>query len=202
LIFRSVLNEQKIISGCKAKDKLSQKAFVDQYAKYLYGVCLRYTREANFANDCLQESLIQILNNIDKYHEQGKFKSWCAKVTSMKCLNMMRKEKSSRLDFGNENLNYGVAENVHLKMEKDEVLKFVDQLPQNYRIALNMFLVEGYAHKEIAEHLNVTVGTSRSLVSRGRQMIQQAFSEDNMQIVFKKDQTKNDDRKRMISFFL
>lgn len=197
-----MLNERKIIAGCKAKEQMSQKAFVEHYAKYLYGVCLRYTGDKTFANDCLQESLIQILNHIDKYNEQGKFKSWCATVTARKCLNMMRKEKSLKIDLSCEAISHSISENVHLKMEKDEVLLFINQMPDQYRIALNMFLVEGYPHKEIATALGVSVGTSRSLVSRGRQMVQDAFSDDYMHVVFKKEQAKGDEFKRMISFFL
>ncbi len=172
------MREEDIITGCKAKNRKAQKALVDGYSSYLYGVCVRYTVDKAFAKDCLQESLLRIMNKIDLYTEKGKFKSWMAQVTAMKCLEMLRKEKKYRSVEIIDQYKIDDGQQIFSKMHKESVMKFMSTLPSNNRVALNMYLVEGYSHREIAKKLGVTESSSRSLVARGRKMIQTAFAEN------------------------
>ena len=87
------MEEKLIIQGCQKNDRKCQKAFVDTYSSYLFGVCRRYISDNELAKDCLQESLVHILNNINKYEATGSFKSWAARVTATQCLQWIRKEK-------------------------------------------------------------------------------------------------------------
>lgn len=169
------MTEAEIISGCKANDRRAQRALVDTYSPYLFGICVRYAVDRQYAKDCLQESLIRIISKIDTYKEIGKFKSWMAQVTAMKCLELIRKEKKHRSEEVSDHM--GIANETHVfdKMRQEEVMMFMESLPYNYRISLNMYLVEGYNHKDIAQKLNITEGSSRSLITRGRKMIQEAF---------------------------
>lgn len=151
---------------------------------------MRYVGSRSFADDCLQESLIHILNNIDKYEDRGKFNSWLSSVTVRKCLDWIKKEKrkaSVQLDHVAEPFS---DEIISLKLEKEEVLKFMELIPDNYRIVINMFLVEGYSHKEIAKYLGITESTSRSLLSRGRKIIREVFENEKMLVVYKNSGSK------------
>lgn len=182
------MTEAEIISGCKANNRKAQRALVDTYSPYLYGICVRYAVDRQYAKDCLQESLIRIINKVGTYRETGKFKSWMAQVTAMKCLELIRKEKKYRSEEVGDHT--GLASGTHIfdKMRQDEVMLFMESLPDNYRISLNMYLVEGYNHKDIAERLNITEGSSRSLITRGRKMIQEAFKTEgsNVRSIVKK----------------
>lgn len=182
------MTEAEIISGCKANNRKAQKALVDTYSPYLYGVCVRYAVDRQYAKDCLQESLIRIINKVDTYKETGKFKSWMAQVTAMKCLELLRKEKKFRSEEVSEQIELSTDTQVFDKMRQEEVMMFMDSLPDNYRISLNMYLVEGYSHRDIAERLQITEGSSRSLITRGRKMIQEAFSKEgtNVRSIVKK----------------
>lgn len=178
------MEEKDIIKGCLNRDPRAYRAIVDQYSAYLFAICKRYVIDNDLAKDCLQESLVQIINKIELYEERGKFKSWMGTVTVKKCLDILRKEKrhkSSDLDSTEDPFN---QENVSYELERQDVMRFLQTLPENYRIAINMFLVEGYSHKEIAQVLDVTESTSRSLVSRARKMIVEAFQEDSMAVSF------------------
>ncbi len=129
------------------------------------------------AKDALQECLVQIINNIDKYSEMGRFKSWVGTVSSSKCLDLLRKEKRHKYgDIDKVAEPWSPAEG-SMNLEYEDVMKFIHQIPDRYRIAINLFLVEGYSHKEIAEQLNITESSSRSLVSRARKMIVESFNE-------------------------
>jgi len=175
------LKEESIIKGCKAGNQLAYKALVDSYSSYIYTICRRYAPNDAVAKDCMQESLIQVISKINLYEERGKFRSWVATVTVKKCLDILRKEKrhlSSELDnvpepFRNESVSY--------QLEKQDVMRFLETLPDQYRVAINMFLIEGYSHKEIGKHLGINESSSRSLVSRARKLIVESFNKESQQ---------------------
>ena len=174
-----------IINGCKKNDRKCQRAFVDQFSPYLFGVCRRYIPDPEQAKDCLQESLVHILSNINKYEDRGSFKSWAARVTATQCLQYIRREKRHlSFDIG-ETAEPSEEEVVSNRLEVEDVLKFLETLPEKYRIAVNMFIIEGYSHREISEQLGITESSSRSLVTRARKMIVTAFGERKMKIVHK-----------------
>jgi len=185
------LTEIDIIRGCKAQKPKAYKALVDTYSNHLFSVCKRYVGNSVLAQDCLQESLVQIIQKIDLYEERGKFKSWMSTVTVKKCLDILRKEKRHRSADMEFIVEPGVDENVSFELEMKDVLTFLDTIPSQYRIAINMFLIEGYSHKEIGDHLEISESSSRSLVSRGRKMIVEAFKKREIKVSY-----INTDRKR------
>ena len=194
------MKEKEIIAGCLEKDSKAYKALVDTYSAYLFAICKRYMIDQEKAKDCLQESLIQIIRKIHLYKEIGKFKSWMASVTVKKCLDELRKEKRHQSFELESIVEPSIEENVSRKLEKDDLMNFLKTIPQKYRIAINMFLVEGYSHKEIGDHLNITESSSRSLVSRARKMVTDAFDEDgNMKVAkFKNNVVEKKTRLRII----
>jgi len=141
------------------------------------GVCRRYVSQPDQAHDCLQEGLVQVLKNVSKYEATGSFKAWAARVTATQCLQYIRREKrhiNFELDTAPEPHQ---EETVTTQLEVQAVMEFLDSVPDQYRIAINMFIIEGYSHKEIANELGITEGSSRSLVARGRKMIIKNFEE-------------------------
>lgn len=175
----------QIIQGCKENDRKCQRAFVDQFSPYLFGVCKRYVSDLSKAKDCLQDALVQILTNIHKYEAKGSFKSWAARVTATQCLQMIRREKRHITSDLEELIEPSEEESISDRLEVEDILKFLETIPERYRIAVNMYIIEGYSHKEIAEHLEITESSSRSLVTRARKMIINAFAERKMKVVHK-----------------
>ncbi len=173
------MEEKLIIQGCQKNDRKCQKAFVDSYSSYLFGVCRRYISDYELAKDCLQESLVHILNNINKYEATGSFKSWAARVTATQCLQWIRREKK-HINFNIDDVvEPSEEEKISDHLEVRDVMDFLETLSERYRIAINMFIVEGYNHKEISQHLGITESSSRSLVARARKMIVEEFSKRN-----------------------
>ncbi len=169
------MTDFEIIEGCKRKERLAQKMLVEKYSKYLFNVCMRYSKDVPFAKDCLQESLIQIFNKIDKYDGKGAFKSWMSTLTVRKCIGQIRKEKRNVFSELSEGETMQTESNIGWKLEKEEVLRYMDTIPEKYRIVINMYLVEGFSHQEIAEYLNINNSTSRSLLTRAKKMIKDNF---------------------------
>jgi len=179
------LEVNQIIDGCKSNDRKCQRAFVDQFSPYLFGVCRRYISNHEQAKDCLQESLVQILSNINKFEAKGSFKSWAARVTATQCLQFIRREKKHITFDIAESLEPSEEESISDRLEVDDVLKFLETIPEKYRLAVNLYIIEGYSHREISEQLGITESSSRSLVTRARKMIVTAFGERKMKIVHK-----------------
>lgn len=179
------LELNQIINGCKSNDRKCQRAFVDQFSPYLFGVCRRYVSDHEKAKDCLQDSLVHILSNIDKYEARGSFKSWAARVTATQCLQMIRREKRHLTFDISETVEPSEDESISDRLEIEDVLKFLETIPEKYRIAVNMYIIEGYSHKEISMQLGITESSSRSLVTRARKMINIEFAEKKMKIVHK-----------------
>jgi RNA polymerase sigma-70 factor (ECF subfamily) len=179
------LEIDQIINGCKKNERKCQRALVDQFSPFLFGVCRRYISDQEKAKDCLQESLIQILSNIHKYETWGSFKSWMARVTATQCLQFIRKEKK-HLSFDlDDSAEPSEEESISDFLEVEDILKFLETIPEKYKIAINMYIIEGYSHKEISDQLGITESSSRSLVTRARKMIITAFGERKMTIVHK-----------------
>lgn len=176
-------------------DRECQRAFVDQYSAYLFGICLRYVKTDFDAKDCLQDSLIRILSKIPLFDEDlGSFSSWISKLTANQCLTFLRKNK--RLAFVDAEYmeNLEVEEIALKKLELEEVLIFINELSDRYRIPLNMYVIEGYSHKEIASALEINESSSRSLVARARKILIKKFDSK----VAKKKKKKKENEARII----
>ncbi len=176
------MTEKEIIIGCIKNNRECQRAFVDTYSKYMFGVCRRYFHDTNLAKDCLQDALVKVLTNINQFQEQN-FKAWIAKITVRECLQTIRKNKKHIFfEIGSISEPFR-NENVSFQMEQMDILAFLDLLPDACRIAINMYIIEGYSHEEIAETLGIAIGTSRSLVSRGRQKIKNHFELEQLRVI-------------------
>lgn len=171
------MTDSQIIQGCQRYQPKAQRALVDKYSPYLMAICRRYMSDDSSAKDALQDSLIHILHKMDKYDTRGSLKSWMATITVRKNLEIIRKADIRSRAEAEANRAYDVHNTAPIKMESDTVINFIQQLPHSTRIAVSMFLIEGYSHKEIADTLDISEGTSRSLVSRGRQLIKNTFAE-------------------------
>lgn len=141
--------------------------------------------------DCLQETLVKILTNLEKYEARGQFKSWIAKIAVMECLQHLRKQKKYRFIDIEEIRSPIINENISYKLDQKDVMKFLEELPMNYRITINMYLIEGYSHKEIAAKLGISESSSRSLVARGRKKIRDLFNKDKMRIIHRNNGSSN-----------
>ncbi len=179
------MTEGEIILGCKAQNRIAQKLFVEEYSRYLFAVCRRYIYDQELAKDCLQESLVEILQKIGKYNEEGKFKSWIATITVRKCLRQIKAIKKHQYTEMESVTEPGCEDKTLLKLEHNDVMKFINTLPENYRIVINMYLVEGFSHKEISDELGINESSSRSILTRAKKMINKAFEDEKMKVVYK-----------------
>ncbi len=182
------MKELELIRRCRKLEPRAQRKMVDMYSDFLFHICRRYLRDESLAKDCLQESWIQILWNLDKYNDNGRLKPWIATVTINKCKDILKKHKRWHTEEILENRGGQEDNYVYEVMDRESVDAFLSLLPDRPRMVLNMYLIEGYSHKEIADILEISVGSSRSILSRTLQKLRQAFPEpietlDNVKLI-------------------
>lgn len=172
------LNEKDLIKGCLEGNRTCQKDLFELYAPKMMSVCRRYARHHLEAQDMMQEGFIKMFKNLDKFSHQGSFEGWLRRIMINTAL-----KKISRKSFKNEEIGIAdhydnsVDETVVAKMSADELLEMVEELPEGYRLVFNMYVMEGYSHKEIGETLNIGESTSRSQLVKARRILQNKILE-------------------------
>ena len=166
-------NLTNIINSCIKGDRKSQKRLYLQFADLLYGVALRYAQDSDDAKDILQESFIKIFNNLNQFKNEGSFEGWMRKVVVNTALERLRKQ--NRLWLMDEyvtlqTLDYNY-EHVLQDLNEKELIQVIQELSPRYRMVFNLYVIEGYSHKEIASKLKISEGTSKSNLSRAKEIL-------------------------------
>lgn len=167
--------DRSIIKRCYKNDTQAQRQLYEYHKNDWYAICLRYLNGRETANDILQNSLIKIYSKIKTYDEaKGKFSSWSNKIVVNECLSYLRssihKRKHLEVDPDNPIIYNGISPLDNLTAE--ELTKIIQNLPDGYRAVFNMFAIEGFTHKEIAEKLSISEGTSKSQYFKARKILQ------------------------------
>ena len=162
---------------CKALDPLACKQLYDENAGWLYAVCMRYAGDRDLANDLLQDSFILIFERLDSYSGTGNFKGWMRKVVVNVALTHFRKHGRRRDNVRMDEQHEDAMVDMGLMNELDhtELTKFICGLSEGRRQVFNAYVIEGYAHKEIAEMLGISEGTSKSQLYDAKQELKKAI---------------------------
>ena len=169
----TTLTERELIDGCIRGDRQCQKALFERYAGVMLTVCRRYTRHHMEAEDILQDALVKVFRNIDRFKFEGSFEGWIRRIVVNTALKNYQKSSFQKEQIGLESYQEGVMEpEAFSKLQEEELLKIIATLPDGYRIVFNLYVIEGFSHKEIAEQLNIKESTSRSQLVKARRMLQ------------------------------
>ena len=155
---------------CAQGDENARHKLYTRYAAYLFALCIRYLADRELARDLMHDAMIKIFDTIGKYKPTGSLKSWCGRVTVNMVIDYLRKSKRMDLQpLGPTQKNIPEPSNEDVaKVPEQELMLMVRELPETKRVIFNLFCVEGYSHKEIAEMLNIKEKTSSSLLFKAR----------------------------------
>ena len=180
------ITESDLINGCIEGNRRMQETLYQRFAPKMYGVCLRYAGTAEEAEDILQEGFIKIFKKMGSFRGEGSFEGWLRRIfvnTSIE--HFRRKRYLQPVSEKEENTIEGKYLSVLDEMAARDVLALVQQLSPGYRTVFNMYVVEGYTHKEIADMLGISEGTSKSQLSRAKVILQdmvKQFIDQNREI--------------------
>lgn len=168
------VQEEKIIEGCKKGDRRSQKELYDRFAPKMMAICLRYMGDKETAVDVLQEGFLTVFSKLDTYSGEGSLEGWVRKIFVNTALMSLRKNDVLKESEDIESAwsltsdDTSAVQNLSYK----ELIRIISGLPAGFRTVFNMYVIEGYSHKEIGEALGISEVTSRSQLQRARMMLQ------------------------------
>jgi RNA polymerase sigma factor (sigma-70 family) len=163
---------EKTLNG----DQAAMQELYQLHERYWFRVCLRYGRNRSEAQDIMQEGLVLIFRDLHQFDpEKGAFRSWSNRVLVNAALRFLKKHQwqLSFEDLESARNEPDFSETSLDKLSAKEITEVIQQLPSGYRMVFNMYVIEGYSHKEIAALLNISVGTSKSQLSKAKKMLRQ-----------------------------
>lgn len=170
------MNEIDIIKGCLKNDRACQKLLYEQFYGKMLGVCLRYSKNSDDAKDTLHEGFIKVFGSLKNFNSKGSFEGWVRRIMVNTAIDHLRKNKHDYLIvstvYANEKATNTAEEineeDILLHIDKEDILKAVQELTPAYRTVFNLYVVEEYTHKEIADLLDISEGTSKSNLSKAK----------------------------------
>jgi len=169
------MTDEQLVKECVSGNTLAQRTFYDLFSKKMMGVCLRYTNNVDEAQDVLQDGFIKIFNKLPDFESKGSLEGWVRRIIVNTALDQYRKNKKHQNDVDVDVVGYKLEKKEYIieSLTAEYLLKMIQTIPEGYRIVFNLFAIEGYSHKEIAERLGVTESTSKSQYSRAKSLLRQ-----------------------------
>ncbi len=182
----------EIIRLCQRKNAKAQKILYDRYYRVLLGICMRYAKSIDEAEDTLQTGMLRIFKKINTYEGKGSFEGWMKRIMVNIAIDNFRKSNKHYFHEDIEEVNGQpfVAAEIPSELNSRDLLKMVQKLPDGYRIVFNMFAIEGYSHKEIANKLGISENTSKTQLKKARNSLKKmlykinyVYEDNNTEIV-------------------
>ncbi|WP_222982783.1 RNA polymerase sigma factor [Flagellimonas meishanensis] len=172
---------EELIHNCKKGRREAQAELYRRYSGVLFGMCLKYSKNKAEAEDNLHDSFVTIFNKIDQYRFKGSFEGWIKRITVNTVLQKYRKEQ--HLNIVSENHGEEVeVDTERLDISLSTLLGYIQELPNKYRLTFNLYVLDGYSHKEISEMLGTSTGTSKSNLARAKMILREKIEKENINI--------------------
>ena len=167
-----MLSEQELIHGCRKGDRAFQQELYQRYCRKMMAVCLRYSKTTAEAEDILQEGFVKVFHALKDFRQESKLETWITRIMVNTALNSQRKKlylypmvDVEKIDVPEDEVS---VSGIHFM----QLLEMIQALPHGCQVVFNLFAIEGYNHKEIAELLGISEGTSKSQYARARSLLQ------------------------------
>lgn len=160
-----------LLERCKKKEGNAYKELYEQYAKAMFSISMRIVNNRDEAEDILQESFLKAFKDMARFDNRAAFGSWMKRVVINHSLDVVRKQKLNFISIDDADDIETEESEEQISYDAASIAECINQLPQGYRVILTLFLLEEYSHKEIAEMLNISEGTSKSQYNRARKKL-------------------------------
>ena len=156
------MSEQELIKKCKQGKPAAQKELYERYSPVLFGVVRRYISAGDQAEDVFVQGMYKIMTRITDFRGDGSFEGWMKRIMVNEALMHLRKHKNMNMMREIGDVQVADEHDIESQIFADEIVALLDQLPPGYRTVFNMYVIEGYKHREIAEELGISINTSKS----------------------------------------
>ena len=171
-----------MLDSCRNGNRNSQDQLYREFYAYSLGICLRYSRTREEAIEILNDGFIKIFNNLDKYSAGLSFKGWLRKIMINSAIDYFRRNEKHYHSLDISHGQYaGTADSVIDKLSEEEIIAAIQLLPPSYRMVFNLYVIEGYKHEEIANQLNISIGTTKSNLAIARNKLQKILLSERVE---------------------
>lgn len=182
----SLKNEKKIVKGCIKGDRRSQQQLYEAFYGKMMAVCLRYAKDDDSAQDVCQEAFLKVFNKLDKFEDRGSLEGWIRRIMVTTSIDSIRKDKKNIADVEIEKVIEDESNNpleeedtsIFDGLSFDIIKEYMQKLTPAYRSVFNLYVVEEYSHKEIAEMLGISVGSSKSNLAKAKRNLRKEIEKD------------------------
>jgi RNA polymerase sigma-70 factor (ECF subfamily) len=175
------MDEYDLVDGCAKEIPSAQRLLYNQFSKKMFGVCLRYAKDNEEAQDILQDGFVKVFNKIGKFKKEGSLEGWIRRIMVNTALDQIRKNKKESSHVEMDRVEFMLKGESYIieSLMAEDLLKMLQELPFGYRTVFNLFAIEGYSHKEIAEELGISENTSKSQFSRAKSFMKKVLEKNN-----------------------
>jgi RNA polymerase sigma-70 factor (ECF subfamily) len=167
----------QLIHNCKKNDAKAQEQIYKLFAPKFFGVCLKYSTNYVEAEDNLQDGFIIVFNKIEQFQFKGSFEGWAKRIMINNALQKYRSQVRFLEVVNDRIIEDEVPEIDDIDVSLDYLMQIIQELPDRYRMVFNLYVLDGYSHKEIAEMLEITTGTTKSNLARARMILKEKIDQ-------------------------
>lgn len=173
-----MISDQELIRKCLKGHGKSQKMLFDRFAPKMFGVVARYFHSMDEAQDALQDGFIKVFEKLEDFGGHGSFEGWIRRIMVNTSINLIRKNMKHSFHLDIDEIQEAVEDKhqTYDHLTTQDMLQLVQEMPTGYRTVFNMYEIEGYHHKEIAEQLGISVNTSKSQLLKAREYLRKRVS--------------------------
>ncbi len=173
------MTEKELIKGCLKQDRKAQQMLYEQLSPRMLSVCKRYVKSTQNAEDVMVEAFFKVFTKIEQYGDKGSFEGWVRKIMVNESLMFLRKRKPTENAFEPRESDAQQTLNIQDDLEARDILKLLNQLPNGYRTIFNLYVIEGFKHREIAEKLSISINTSKSQLILAKKKMRELLVKNN-----------------------
>jgi RNA polymerase sigma factor (sigma-70 family) len=171
----------KLIEGCLKDQRESQYQLYKQLSGKMFAVCMRYAHNREIAEDLLQEGFVKVFTNIDKFRGDGSFEGWVRRIMVNTAVENYRKNNKMYPILNIEQTDLSINfEAPSTDLELEDLVNMIQQLSPGYRTVFNLYVVEGFSHREIADMMQISEGTSKSQLARARYLLMDMIEQSSL----------------------
>lgn len=174
------MENNTLIQQCRQGDRKAQKQLYELYSSTMFSICKRYLKVDTQAEDALMEGFYKILSKIDQYTFKGSFEGWMKRIIVNECLMIIRKNKNIHLKVENYQIEIKDVVTVEDRLAYEDILSLFKYLPTGYRTVFNLYAIEGYKHREIADMLGISINTSKSQYLLAKKKLQNLIKKKHL----------------------
>lgn len=180
---------EKLVEKCMAGDRKAQQIFYEGFYRTMYSVCLRYASNSSEAQDLVHDGFVKAFNKLKDFKNAGSLEGWVRRIMVNNSIDVIRRRKELIIEESEQILLNTPSDDLEekeqealLRTKAEDVIKLIQNLSPGYRTVFNMYVIEEYSHKEIAEELGISIGTSKSNLSKAKIKIRELLEKKGFKL--------------------